>query len=285
MVEWGEGMVEQLADAHLLVRIDRRDDDTRAVELIGRGGDWARAAGRSDRREGPAMQVLVLDTATPRSPPRRGGRRPGRRRRRRAQPGRGDRRRRGRTASCSPRTIAAALAEAGVRAGGWPPSWPGSAPGRSPGCGSAWSPPPRIGQALGIPTYGVCSLDGIGRRQRRRAPVLVATDARRREVYWAVYDDGVRVDRAGGRPPGRVAAELAAAGGGARGRRRARTLRRRARACRCRPSRATRTRRALAAAGRRPDPRRRAGRAADPALPAPPRRGRARDRPQAGAGR
>ena len=29
VVEWGEGMVEQLADAHLEVRIDRRDDDVR----------------------------------------------------------------------------------------------------------------------------------------------------------------------------------------------------------------------------------------------------------------
>jgi tRNA threonylcarbamoyladenosine biosynthesis protein TsaE len=41
VVEWGEGMVEHLAEAHLLVRIDRRDDDTRVVELRGRGGDWA----------------------------------------------------------------------------------------------------------------------------------------------------------------------------------------------------------------------------------------------------
>jgi tRNA threonylcarbamoyladenosine biosynthesis protein TsaE len=42
VVEWGEGVVEQLADAHLLVRIDRREDEVRVVELIGRGGDWAR---------------------------------------------------------------------------------------------------------------------------------------------------------------------------------------------------------------------------------------------------
>src|SRR5690606_31708641 len=42
VVEWGEGVVEQLADAHLLVRIHRHDDDSRTVELIGRGGDWER---------------------------------------------------------------------------------------------------------------------------------------------------------------------------------------------------------------------------------------------------
>jgi tRNA threonylcarbamoyladenosine biosynthesis protein TsaE len=41
VVEWGEGMVEQLSDAHLRVRIDRRDDDTRIVELDPVGGDWA----------------------------------------------------------------------------------------------------------------------------------------------------------------------------------------------------------------------------------------------------
>lgn len=41
VVEWGEGMVEQLGDTHLQVRIDRRDDDTRVVELVPAGGDWA----------------------------------------------------------------------------------------------------------------------------------------------------------------------------------------------------------------------------------------------------
>jgi tRNA threonylcarbamoyladenosine biosynthesis protein TsaE len=40
VVEWGEGLVEQLNDAYLQVRIDRRDDDTRTIELIPRGGDW-----------------------------------------------------------------------------------------------------------------------------------------------------------------------------------------------------------------------------------------------------
>jgi tRNA threonylcarbamoyladenosine biosynthesis protein TsaE len=40
VVEWGEGKVEQLADAHLRVRIERREDDARVVELIAHGGDW-----------------------------------------------------------------------------------------------------------------------------------------------------------------------------------------------------------------------------------------------------
>jgi tRNA threonylcarbamoyladenosine biosynthesis protein TsaE len=41
VVEWGEGLVEQLNDDHLLVRIDRRDDDTRVIDLVSHGGDWA----------------------------------------------------------------------------------------------------------------------------------------------------------------------------------------------------------------------------------------------------
>ncbi len=46
------------------------------------------------------------------------------------------------------------------------------------------------GQALGIPVYGVCSLDAIG--VDTAGDVLVVTDARRREVYWARYRDGMR---------------------------------------------------------------------------------------------
>ena len=42
LIEWGEGKVEQLTDAYLRVRLDRRDDDTRVVDLIGVGGDWGR---------------------------------------------------------------------------------------------------------------------------------------------------------------------------------------------------------------------------------------------------
>jgi tRNA threonylcarbamoyladenosine biosynthesis protein TsaE len=41
VVEWGEGLVEQLNDAYLLVRMDRLDDDTRVIDLVPHGGDWA----------------------------------------------------------------------------------------------------------------------------------------------------------------------------------------------------------------------------------------------------
>ena len=48
-----------------------------------------------------------------------------------------------------------------------------------------------MSDSLGIPAYGVCSLDGIGAGTTGDA--LVATDARRREVYWATYHHGTRV--------------------------------------------------------------------------------------------
>ncbi|MDQ0372943.1 tRNA (adenosine(37)-N6)-threonylcarbamoyltransferase complex dimerization subunit type 1 TsaB [Cellulomonas humilata] len=45
--------------------------------------------------------------------------------------------------------------------------------------------------ALGIPAHGVPSLDAVALRASRTLPpgtdVLVATDARRREVYWSLY--------------------------------------------------------------------------------------------------
>jgi tRNA threonylcarbamoyladenosine biosynthesis protein TsaE len=42
VVEWGQGLVEQLADEHLEVRIDRRDDDVRTVTLVPHGPGWER---------------------------------------------------------------------------------------------------------------------------------------------------------------------------------------------------------------------------------------------------
>ena len=41
VIEWGAGLVEQLNDEYLQVRIDRLDDDTRVIDLVPHGGDWA----------------------------------------------------------------------------------------------------------------------------------------------------------------------------------------------------------------------------------------------------
>jgi tRNA threonylcarbamoyladenosine biosynthesis protein TsaE len=40
IVEWGGGKVEQLSDAHLLVQLERRDDDVRLATLTGHGPSW-----------------------------------------------------------------------------------------------------------------------------------------------------------------------------------------------------------------------------------------------------
>ena len=50
-----------------------------------------------------------------------------------------------------------------------------------------------LGDALGVPVHGVCSLDAIA---HGLGAVVVVPDARRREVYWAAYDGD------GHRPPG-----------------------------------------------------------------------------------
>jgi tRNA threonylcarbamoyl adenosine modification protein YeaZ len=46
-----------------------------------------------------------------------------------------------------------------------------------------------FGMALGIPVHGVCTLDGLAFAADLDRPFVVATDARRKEVYWARYAD------------------------------------------------------------------------------------------------
>ena len=88
--------------------------------------------------------------------------------------------------------IAATLAEAGVRAGDLGAIVAGLGPGPFTGLRVGLATAVSMAQVLGIPTYGVCSLDALG-RAAGPGRVLVATDARRREVYYATYLDGVRV--------------------------------------------------------------------------------------------
>lgn len=49
-----------------------------------------------------------------------------------------------------------------------------------------------FGDALGIPVHGVCSLDAAA--HGLEGSVLVASDARRKEVYWSRYEKGERVE-------------------------------------------------------------------------------------------
>ena len=63
-----------------------------------------------------------------------------------------------------------------------------------------------LGFVLEIPVYGVCTLDVLAVEAVDTGAVdatdfVVATDARRKEVYLATYDgDGARLDGPGGRP-------------------------------------------------------------------------------------
>lgn len=54
-----------------------------------------------------------------------------------------------------------------------------------------------LGAVLEVPVYGICTLDVLAAEAHDGGatggrPFLVATDARRKEVYWATYDEGGR---------------------------------------------------------------------------------------------
>jgi len=40
VVEWGEGLVEQLSDSHLEIRLERHDDDSRTATVEAVGPRW-----------------------------------------------------------------------------------------------------------------------------------------------------------------------------------------------------------------------------------------------------
>jgi tRNA threonylcarbamoyl adenosine modification protein YeaZ len=85
-----------------------------------------------------------------------------------------------------------ALAEAGLSFADFDAVVTGCGPGPFTGLRVGMASAAAYGHALAIPVYGVCSLDAIG--VHTDGDVLVVTDARRREVYWARYRDGARVE-------------------------------------------------------------------------------------------
>lgn len=72
--------------------------------------------------------------------------------------------------------------------------------------------------ALQIPVYGICSLDIVAAEAQDRGATdfVVATDARRKEVYLASYDRAGRIDGPAVVKPVDVATEKPVAGRGAR---------------------------------------------------------------------
>jgi tRNA threonylcarbamoyladenosine biosynthesis protein TsaE len=45
VVEWGQGLVEQLADEHLEVQLEREEDDVRTAVLVPHGPSWQQRLG------------------------------------------------------------------------------------------------------------------------------------------------------------------------------------------------------------------------------------------------
>ncbi len=75
-----------------------------------------------------------------------------------------------------------------------------------------------LGSALGVPVHGICTLDIIASdavAQAEGQPFVVATDARRSELYWAQYSSsGTRLAGPSVGPPTDIQADLPVAGQG-----------------------------------------------------------------------
>jgi tRNA threonylcarbamoyl adenosine modification protein YeaZ len=114
-------------------------------------------------------------------------------------------------------SVAACLAEAGAAARDLDAIVAGVGPGPFTGLRVGLVTAAAMADALGIPAYGVCSLDAIAAAVDARS-LLVATDARRREVYWARYMNGTRADGPHVDQPAHVSTvdSAAMAGAGAR---------------------------------------------------------------------
>ncbi|MET8469981.1 tRNA (adenosine(37)-N6)-threonylcarbamoyltransferase complex dimerization subunit type 1 TsaB [Streptomyces sp. NPDC006422] len=114
------------------------------------------------------------------------------------------------------------LAEAGVRLDAVTGIAVGVGPGPYTGLRVGLMTADTFGLALGVPVHGVCTLDALAYEARDEVagPFVVATDARRKEVYWARYENGrTRTTEAAVDRPADIAEAVAgmpAVGAGAR---------------------------------------------------------------------
>jgi tRNA threonylcarbamoyl adenosine modification protein YeaZ len=95
-------------------------------------------------------------------------------------------------AECLTPNVLAALGDSGTSMSDLDGVVVGCGPGPFTGLRVGMATAAAYAQALDIPVFGVCSLDAIGAATTGEA--LVVTDARRREVYWARYRDGARIE-------------------------------------------------------------------------------------------
>jgi tRNA threonylcarbamoyl adenosine modification protein YeaZ len=112
--------------------------------------------------------------------------------------------------------ITACLSAVGVTPGDLAAIVAGNGPGPYTGLRVGLVTAAVLAEALAIPAYGVGSLDAIALANPGPGELLVASDARRREVYWARYGgDGDRTAGPGVAPPAEVPVDAAAAMAGA----------------------------------------------------------------------
>ncbi|MEV4085652.1 tRNA (adenosine(37)-N6)-threonylcarbamoyltransferase complex dimerization subunit type 1 TsaB, partial [Nonomuraea fuscirosea] len=86
-------------------------------------------------------------------------------------------------------TIESVLSEAGVRLREVSAVVAGSGPGPYTGLRVGLMTAQGLSTTLGVPAYGICTLDAVAYASGLGEPFLVATDARRKEVFWARYSD------------------------------------------------------------------------------------------------
>ncbi|QLQ11415.1 MAG: tRNA (adenosine(37)-N6)-threonylcarbamoyltransferase complex dimerization subunit type 1 TsaB [Nocardioidaceae bacterium] len=90
-------------------------------------------------------------------------------------------------------TITACLAEAGLVRQDLTAIVVGVGPGPYTGLRVGVVTALALATALEIPAYGVCSLDAIAAACAERGPLVATADARRKELFWAAYEDGRRI--------------------------------------------------------------------------------------------
>ena len=100
------------------------------------------------------------------------------------------------------------LAEAGVSIADLTAVVAGVGPGPFTGLRVGLMTVAALADATGLPSYGVCSLDAIAAAHPGQDDLLVAGDARRKEVYWARYRHGERVGEPAVSKPAELVAEL-----------------------------------------------------------------------------
>ena len=114
-------------------------------------------------------------------------------------------------------TIETVLREAGVTLRDVTVVVAGSGPGPYTGLRVGLMTAQALATSLGVPAYGVCTLDAVAYGSGLTEPFLVATDARRKEVFWGHYQDlrtrlsGPAVDR-----PQELPGEIPLVGAGGR---------------------------------------------------------------------